>query len=322
MRAFLLAAGFGTRLRPLTLCRPKPLVPVCGVPMLDYAVALLEQHGIHGAVVNAHWLPEQIQAWAERHPMELRVSVETPDILGTGGGLRAARKWLAEGFVVVNGDILCDVDLGALLVELEGSEAVMALRTLDADQGYSVVAADSEGVVVDLAGLATATPHGAIRRGTHFTGIHALRRTMLDVLPPGESCIVRQGYAPQLARRTVSSIHHSGSWFDVGTPQAYLQANLLAVGGELSLPLDPHSRASKEDFGTQVREPVWIGEGAVLQPGCMVGPRAIIGEGAVVESGAVVEHSVIWSGCTVQADQELRGAIVYDQGTLLPGMDS
>ena len=78
MRAFLLAAGFGTRLRPLTLCRPKPLVPVCGLPMLDYAAALCRKHGLQSAVVNAHWLPEQVVTWA-RHGISLAESVLISD---------------------------------------------------------------------------------------------------------------------------------------------------------------------------------------------------------------------------------------------------
>lgn len=322
MRAFLLAAGFGTRLRPLTLNRPKPLVPVCGVPMLDYAAALLQRHGIHSAVVNAHWLPEQVQAWADSHPMDLKVLVEAPDILGTGGGLRAARPDLAERFVVVNGDILCDVDLSALLAGLADHDAMMALRAPGPGQDYGVVATDQEDIVVDLVGLAHAQPRGAVDRGTHFTGVHALRASMLDGLPAGQSCIVRQGYVPQLPSRRVGSVRHGGTWFDVGTPAAYLQANLLAVEGKLPLPLDPFSRASRRDYGEALQGAVWIGEGAVLEPGCKVGPRAIIGAGATIERGATVRDSVVWDGCRVAAGATLSGAIVYDLGTHMPGTDS
>ncbi|MFT5685879.1 MAG: NDP-sugar pyrophosphorylase family protein, partial [Myxococcota bacterium] len=111
--AFLLAAGFGSRLRPLTLHRPKPLLPVCGIPLLDHARAHLLSHGITHLLVNAHHLWQQIAAWTETHDAELQV--ELPDILGTGGGLRAALPRLSDRVVVFNGDILCDVDLTALL---------------------------------------------------------------------------------------------------------------------------------------------------------------------------------------------------------------
>ncbi len=321
MRAFLLAAGFGTRLRPLTLCRPKPLVPVCGLPMLDYAAALCRKHGLESAVVNAHWLPEQVVAWAQAHAMDLHVSVEAPDILGTGGGLKRALPQLGEGFVVVNGDILCDVDLSALLEGLERRDAMFALRRPDPGQHYGVVAADATGTLVDLVGLGTAEAEGAVDRSTHFTGVHALRRGVVEGLPDGESCIVRQGYAHHVATRRIGTLVHEGTWFDVGTPQAYLQANLLAVQRQLSLPLDPFAWAT-EPPADRTQGAVWIGEGAVLQPGCTVGPRAVIGAGAIVESGATVEDSVVWDGCTVPAGTHLKGAIVYDRGILHPGTGS
>ena len=110
--AFLLAAGFGTRLRPLTLLRPKPLLPVCGIPMLDYALAHVRNHGHEKILVNAHYLWEQVAVWADRNGVTLQV--ELPIVLGTGGGLRAALDDLAESVVIVNADILSDVDLTAL----------------------------------------------------------------------------------------------------------------------------------------------------------------------------------------------------------------
>ena len=119
-RAFLLAAGFGTRMRPLTERRPKPLVPLCGVPLLDQSVALLKRHGHRCAVVNAHYLSDAIVEWAGSQDMGLHVSIEAPSILGTGGGLVAARDHLDDQFVVVNGDVACDVNLGALSDSLGG----------------------------------------------------------------------------------------------------------------------------------------------------------------------------------------------------------
>ncbi|MCA9495193.1 MAG: NTP transferase domain-containing protein, partial [Myxococcales bacterium] len=114
-QAFVLAAGLGTRLRPLTEHRPKPLVPVCGVPLLSWSLALCARHGLRDVVVNAHWLAEQVEAWSgEREGVRVTVVTER-EILGTGGGLRNVADALAERFVVLNGDVLHAVDLGALL---------------------------------------------------------------------------------------------------------------------------------------------------------------------------------------------------------------
>lgn len=322
--AFLLAAGLGTRLRPLTLFRPKPLVPICGVPMLDYAAALLQAHGIGSAVVNAHWLPEQVQAWADAHPMDVHVSTELPDVLGTGGGLKAAAPHLAERFVIVNGDILCDVDVTALLAALDHAHAAMALRPLGPTDRYGVVSSDGDGVV-DLVGLATRPAVGEEDRSTHFTGVHAMRRETLDRVPDGFACIVRTAYTELVPLGHVAARRHTGTWFDVGTPQAYLAANLAALDGTLPLPLDPRARAERFvpagethtlKNGAALVGPVWIGPDVDVAHGARIGPRVVLGKGCRVGADASVRDSVVWAGCAVPSGSALQGAIVYDDGVL------
>ncbi len=210
--AFLLAAGLGTRLRPYTLTTPKPLLPVRGVPMLDHALAHLRAHGHEEVVVNAFWLPEQVVAWAGRQ-RGVTAIVEAPTILGTGGGLRNARHLLAERFCVVNGDILCDVDLTALWNE--PAPAVMALRA-QSNGGHTGVAL-REGRVVGIAGVV-----GESDSSLHFTGIHVLDRAVLDLVPPvGEACIVRTAYRQLVAEGRVRGLVHGGEWVDVGTVAEY-----------------------------------------------------------------------------------------------------
>ncbi len=329
MKAFLLAAGFGTRLRPLTLHRPKPLVPVCGLPMLDYALALVQRHGLGGAVVNAHWLPEQVAAWAAAQSVPLTVSVEAPAILGTGGGLRKALPDLSERFVVVNGDILCDVDLRALLDAVPEAGAAMALRVLQSGERYGVVASDGE-VVTDLVGLARCAARGTEDRSTHFTGVHAMSRAALQRVPAqGEACVVRSAYTELVPQRLVAARPHAGTWFDVGTPAAWLRANLEALRGTLSLPIDPWSRvgwgvdARGREHGrrdavasVQPAGAAWIGPGAVVEPGAVLGPDVVVGAGAVVRSGARLARAVVWDGVVVPPEVALRGGCVHDGGVL------
>jgi len=304
--------------------------------MLDQAAALLVAHGHRRAVVNAHWLPAQIRAWAAAQAdLELHVSVEDPDILGTGGGLRAALPWLDETFTIVNGDILCDVDLTALRAAVPPGGAAMALRALAPRDPYGIVAADAAGCVVDLVGLARAAPEGPVDRGTHFTGVHAMHRDAIEahVPPEGQACVVRTAYTALVPHRRVRALRHGGAWFDVGTPTAYLRANLEAVRGALALPLDPRARAALaiDDRGAvgdrsradihptaALAGPVWIGPGAAIAAGAVVGPGAVIGAGARVGAGAQVVESVVWSGRAVPAGVALEGAIVHDGGTLIP----
>ena len=333
--AFLLAAGFGTRMRPLTEHRPKPLVPLCGKPLADYSVALLEAHGFHAAVVNAHHLSEKIEEWVDSKSFKMHLLVESPSILGTGGGLRNAMPHLAEDFVVVNGDILSTVDLGALLRGVKalgpGPAGAMALRTQREEESYGIVASDIGGCVVDLVGLAQATPAGAVDRSTHFTGIHALNRAALQQVPAGEACIVRTAYCDMVPKRQVAAHRHNGLWVDVGNPANYLEANLRALAGDFDTALDPLQDAGwalsqGRETGSpdhinlhrssRIMAPFWIGPGATIEADVELGPGCIIGEGAVIRSGTTMRNSVVWDKAEVAKDSTLETAIVHDGGVL------
>jgi NDP-sugar pyrophosphorylase family protein len=209
--AFVLAAGLGTRLRPLTLSTPKPLLPVGGRPMLDHVLDLLRRYGHDEVVVNAHWLADQVVAWAEGKA-GVRVVVESPRILGTGGGLKNAASFLSDRFVVVNGDILSDVDLGTLwAVE---APAVMALRAQSEPVHTGVALRDS--VVTGISNVV-----GEGDPGLHFTGVHVLDREVLAYVPDGEQCVVRTVYRRLIPTGVVRGIVHTGRWTDIGTLAEY-----------------------------------------------------------------------------------------------------
>lgn len=327
-RVFLLAAGLGTRLRPLTSRRPKPLVPVCGRPMLDYALAHARAHGLGPVVVNAFYLADQVVAWAEKQGGDVVVSVEAPDVLGTGGGMRQAQQLLADRFVALNADTLCDVNLSALIAALDDADAALALRPLAPGETYGEVRVDAEGVISKLAEHRQIPPVGAERPGTHFTGVHALRRTLLDVLPPsGASCVVRQGYAKVLHERRIVGLLHPGLWLDVGDPELYWLTNQQVLSGALRLPLDPLPDAAWAQVGARqiggpeavvggdkvkAEGPFFIGQGVVFEGDAHVGPGTILGAGARVGAGARLEGVVVWDGAVVQPGAHIRRAVVYD----------
>lgn len=324
--AFVLAAGLGTRLRPLTAHRPKPLVPVCGVPLLAYALAVCARAGLRRVVVNAHWLAEQIEPWAgEREGCTVEVVVERPAILGTGGALRRVRDRLAERFVVLNADVLHDVDARTLLGSVPEGGATMALRPHPEEAPrYGVVAADARGVVVELVDVARAHPEGPVARDTHFTGIHALHRDVLDYVPEGPACIVRSAYARLVPERRVQGLRYTGPWLDAGDPRTYLDANLAVLDGRVRLALDPFERAAASvdaagtvrgrlPDGVSVEGPVWIGPDATIGRGARL-RRCVVGAGAVIPPGATLEDAVVWDGVT--APGAVVRAIVHDGGVL------
>lgn len=325
-QAFVLAAGFGTRLKPLTLHRPKPLVPVLGVPMLAYALALCARHGLRKVLVNGHYMPEQLAPWEGEHEgVFVTLSIETPEILGTGGGLKHVAGLLDERFVVVNADVLNTVHLAELRDAVPPGGAAMALRTADADH-YGTVAADSTQTLVELRHYAQAEAQGAVDRSTHFTGIHALHRDALERVPEGFACIVRTAYTELVPERRVKAIRHDGLWLDIGDPGAYLDANLTLLREAPTLPLDPFARAAYAKTahsehgdrarlnGATVEGTAWVGKNTQLGNGVVL-RDAVVGEGATVPPNTVLERCVVWDGATVPAGHH-RDVIVHDGGLL------
>ena len=301
--AFLLAAGFGTRLRPLTLARPKPLLPVCGIPMLDYALAHVRAHGHTHVMVNAHYLWEQVATWADLNRVTLQV--ELPIVLGTGGGLRAAHEGLGDTIVIVNADILSDVDLTALGQAVPEEGAAMALRPSSDAQAIGPVEADATGRVVRITSV---VPSEDGLPGTHFTGVHAMSKAAVERIPDdGEQCVVRTAYKELVAARLVGHTRHSGAWVDVGKPDAYLQANLDVLDGAVKTPIDPWARGQRGPGRS------WVGAGAVVAGSV---EHSVIGEGAQVGPDVVLKDCVVWDGVVAPAGTYER-AVIYDGGQVL-----
>lgn len=325
LAGMVLCAGLGTRLRPLTLRVPKPAVPVCGVPLVGWTLALLSNAGVRRAVVNVHHLPEAMAAAAEAAAralgVELAVSRE-PVIAGTGGALREARGALAEAdeVLLVNGDVLFDVDLGAALAAHRASGALATMVLLPMPEGarYAAVEVDGGGAVRRIAGRFG--PGGAALTPWHFSGVHVLSRALLDHVPeaPFECDINREVYPALMARGLVRGFVASGYWNDLGTPERYLSANLDVLEGRVPLArfrgADPFAAAGAAPGG------VLLGPGARVDPRAAISAPALVGAGAVVEAGAVVgPGAVVGAGARVPRGAEVREAVLWDGTALAPG---
>ncbi len=295
--AFLLAAGFGTRLRPLTLVRPKPLLPVCGIPMLDYALAHVRAHGHENVIVNAHYLWEQVAVWAERNGVMLQV--ELPIVLGTGGGLRAALDQLGGSVVIVNADILSDVDLTALVEAMPADGASMALRASSDAAEIGPVEANEAGRIVRITSV---VPSDEGIPGTHFTGVHAMSRAAVARIPDdGEQCVVRTAYKEMVPESLVGQTVHRGSWVDVGRPDSYLDANMAVLDGLVPTPIDPWAHGESGPGGS------WVGAGASILGAVN---HSVVGAGSTVPVDASLTNCVVWDGVTVPSG-EYRDAIIF-----------
>ena len=229
VKAMILAAGFGTRLRPLTDTLPKPILPIGGRPIVEYTLSLLKRHGITDVVINLHHLGGKIKEAlgdGSRYGMSMTYADE-PEILGTGGALRAAAAHFGvEGLLVINGDIVVEVDLDAVadFHRRKGGLATLVLREAPDAARYGVVEIDDEDRICNLRGrieVAADLP----RRPRMFTGIHLLAPAILSAIPAGGYCDIADVYI-DLIRRGLPLFGQTmtGYWNDIGTPDRYQQA--------------------------------------------------------------------------------------------------
>ena len=180
---------------------------------------------------------------------------------------------------------------------------------------YGIVAADETGTLVKLRDIASGPPKGVVKQDTHFTGIHAMDRQMLEFVQPGFSCIIRTAYKELVPRRGIQAIRHHGVWLDIGDPSAYIDANMTVLDGDVELALDPTKRAAAFVATTEQLDrvaPLWIGDDAVIEEGSFL-KRSIIGHGARIASGARLEECVVWDGASVPPG-DYRRAIFFGSG--------
>jgi mannose-1-phosphate guanylyltransferase len=326
-----LCAGLGTRLRPLTERLPKPAVPVGGIPLIRYSLALLRGAGVRRAVVNVHHLPDVMERTARSAAaalgIELAVSSE-PVIAGTGGALREAGALLrgAEAILLVNGDVLFDVDLAGALAahRASGALATMVLLPMPPGARFAAVEVDAGGAVRRIAGRFG--PGGDRLVPLHFSGVHVLSPALLERIPAAPIEVdVREVYAGLMADGLLRGHLVDGYWNDLGAPQRYLQAHLDLLSGRVPLGRFPGADpfAGCEDLGGGVRAargvridpaaiiggPAFLGEDSLVEAGAQVGPGAVVGAACRVAPGAVVRDAVLWDGTGLAPGERVVRAI-------------
>jgi NDP-sugar pyrophosphorylase family protein len=296
-RALVLAAGLGTRMGTLSDERPKPLLPVCDVPLIRYAVALLRGDGIDEIAVNLHHHGELIRAELG----EGFLYSEEPTILGTGGGIAKIADWLTRGgsesCVIVNGKIVTNIDVSAAVAHHRETDATatMVVREVPDAQRWGAIDVDVAGHVTGIVGAGRTAKHACM-----FTGVHVLSPRLIARLPTtGESDSIRQAYIPALLDgERIEAIRFEGYWHEHSTPQRYMQGNWnLLDGVTLRHPPAPIHAVAAD---------------AVVEPGAQLGPHVVVGARCVVRADARLERVVMWPGSV--AAGEIRDAIVTPRG--------
>lgn len=321
MRAMILCAGLGTRLRPFTSQWPKPAIPFLGAPLLRLNLALLHGAGITGVGINTHHLGPVMEDLASKETARFGLrfeAVHEPVIQGTGGGIRGLRRFLEGGtFVVFNGDILFALDLAGVIArhKASGAAATMVLLPMPVGEKYAAVECDAKGDVRRIAGNG---PGGDGLTPWHFTGVHVMEPRVFDFMTPeGEEDINRSVY-PRLmaAGHRVRGDVVEGYWSDLGTPQRYL----ATVGDVLSGRVGPEvwgKHSPLQRFRTGFESAAFIDTG--VDAGAVKGPVALE-PGAAVDLHAHVQGPVhLGLNVQVPAGVSLENAVVFEDTVLAEG---
>ncbi len=323
----LLAAGRGTRLGPLGLSLPKPLVPICGYPAIRFGLAACARAGLDDVVVNLHHLGDRLRQTlgdGAAAGVRIRYSVE-PDLLGTGGGIAQARALLGAGRVlVINGKVVADVDLAAVLrghaaAAGQGAVGTLVLRDDPDPRRWGAIGVDATGRVVSILAARSPIPAEGPVTERMFTGIHVLEPALLDRLSPIPCDVIRDAYIPALEGGARIATQRLGGYFaEHSTPARYLAGNLDLLATPTLVPQAPGPLTgvdpSAETAGARLVPPYRIAAGAIIEPGAEVGPAAVIGAGARVRAGARVYQAVVWPDAVVEG--EVGRAVVTPEGTV------
>ena len=307
----MLVGGFGTRLRPLTYTTPKQMLPVAGVPMIERVVAHLGAHGATEAVLSLGYRPD---AFREAYPdgscagVALHYAVE-PEPLDTAGAIRfaATEAGIDDTFLVVNGDVLTDLDVGDLwrFHREVGAEGTIALTQVTDPSRYGVVPVDDDSRVV---AFVEKPPPGEAPTDWINAGTYVLEPSVLDRIPSGRRVsIERETFPALVADRTLYARHSPAYWIDAGTPVAYLECQLDLLHGRRPEHLVSSSPTAHAEGDLQ--PPVLLCDRAEVAIGATV-RHSVIGPGARVGSGATVRDSVLLEGAEVGEGARVDRSIV------------
>jgi mannose-1-phosphate guanylyltransferase len=333
VQALVLAGGEGTRLRPLTLTLPKPVMPLAGRPFLTFMLDWLRRHGVDDVLLSCGYRSHDVQrVLGDIHGgMRLRYVVEE-EPLGTAGPLRLAADEgvLEDRVLVLNGDCLTDIDLTAELAQHEahGAKATLALVAVDDTSSYGVVPTTEDGQVeAFLEKQSGPVPTNRINAGTYV-----LERSVVEnFIPSGRPVSFEREVFPQLVGNGLYGWHADGYWIDIGTPERYLEATYDLLAGRVESALPPRDETDSLIYEPSIVAGARIGPLTVVGEHCSVGDRSslersVLHESVVVGHEAQIVESVIAAGARVGHGAQIgpdaivgAGAIVEPGAVVAPG---
>jgi mannose-1-phosphate guanylyltransferase/phosphomannomutase len=322
-----MAGGEGSRLRPLTIGRPKPMVPMVSKPVMAHILDLLKRHGITEVVVTLYFMPEVIQSYfgdGSSLGMTLHYAVEeTP--LGTAGSVKNAQEYLDEPFIIISGDAVTDINLQQVIDfhQEKGAEATITLYRVPNPLEYGVIITDAEGRITQFLEKPS---WGEVISDTVNTGIYIIDPVVLDLIEEGVSTDWSKDVFPQLleAKRPVYGYVAEGNWTDVGDIGEYMRAS-----GDVL-----HHRIQTKELGRHIGGDIWCGEDVEIAPdaqlygpiylgnevkvkgGVIIHGPTVIRDYTIIDNRAHIDRSIIWRNCYIGEGAEVRGAVIGRQCTV------
>jgi mannose-1-phosphate guanylyltransferase len=318
VQAIVLVGGEGTRLRPLTETVPKPALTLVDRPFLAYMIEWLAGHGVSEVVLACGFLPdvlrEALAGEEERAGAAIRFVVE-PERRGTAGAIRYAADVLGDDlddrFLALNGDVLTDLDLSALLRahEERDAAATLGLHPVEDSSAYGLVRSQPGGEVLEFLEKTGERAPGEVN-----AGMYVLERSVLDLISPEQEVSIERDVFPRLVGEGLHGLCLDGYWMDIGTPERYLAASWDILEGRVETRVEATASGMHVAAGASVEERAAVGPRVVLAPGCRVGGGAevsdsVLLEGCTVGEGARVSHSILSAGVEVAAGAVVEGLV-------------
>lgn len=333
MKAMVLAAGLGTRLKPITFGIPKPMVPVIDRPAMAHLLTLVAKHGFNDVVANLHYFPDTIRDYfgnGSDFGVEIEYNFE-PELLGTAGGVRAVSESLTEGgepFLIISGDALTDIDLTKLIERHKsaGGVATLTVKRVPDTREYGVVLHDEAGRITGF--QEKPEPEDALS-DLGNCGIYVFSPEIFDYFPDTEFVDWAQDVFPVLLERDVPFFIHEIDeyWNDVGSLGELRSGTYDALTGALDLGIPGTGSSDGKYSATEgaldnaelAEGPIWIGHDVKIGAGAKLQGPVIIGDGATIGAGAAVRDSIVFPGGEVPGGTIAIGAIL-GQGDIVANL--
>jgi mannose-1-phosphate guanylyltransferase len=331
MQAVILVGGEGTRLRPLTVTVPKPVLPLVDRPFLAHMLEWVRRHGVDDVIMSCGFLATSVRnVLGDGSQFGLRLRfVEEPEPRGTAGALKYAEDLLDDRFLMLNGDVLTDIDLTAQVAQHEATGAVgtLALVPVEDPSAYGLVRLHEDRSVKEFVEKPTAD---SIDTNLISAGAYVLERRVLDLIPPDRNVSIEREIWPRLVGEGLFAYAAEAYWLDIGTPERYLQGTFDILEGNVQTAVTERlgsgyiAIADDVDASGRIVPPAIVERGSRIASGAHVGSLVVLGAGVEVGEGSKIERSVVLNGsqigprCTLQ-DCIVAAGVRIGEGTVVSG---